>query len=50
MEGQFSDEEFRAQHPTARIFKNGTAITRNITVNYWIRHQDGSWSNYKTKL
>lgn len=50
IEGQLSAEEFAAyfdEHGTNIKLVDGWAVTgKSITVNYWTRHADGSWTNY----
>jgi len=52
MEGQISNEQFIDEHPNAtKNVSNNIAVTRygKSTVNYWIQHEDGSWTNYNCK-
>jgi hypothetical protein len=52
MEGQISDSEFRSLYPNAKINNSDrTCITRygRSTINYWMQHDDGSWTNYDCK-
>ena len=52
MVGQLTDMEFRTKYPTAMIRNDSrTAITYygKYTINYWIQHEDYSWTNYDCK-
>jgi len=50
--GQLTDEEFKRFYPNARINTNSnTATTKGgkYTINFWMQHADGSWTNYDCK-
>ena len=52
MIGQFSDDGFKEICKKAPVYKvdylQGKAIVRygRNTINYYVRHADGSWTNY----
>lgn len=54
--GQYSEDEFKAMISEAGQFRSnlhyseGTAtITYGNTTNYYIQHEDRSWTNYDCK-
>ena len=49
--GQLSNEQFMDSYPNATLKNDGTAITKygRSTINYWIQHEDNSWTNYDCK-
>lgn len=52
MKGQISNEEFLSKYPNAeKNVSTNKAVTRygKYTINYWIQHEDGSWTNYDCK-
>lgn len=49
MEGQISNDTFKNQYPEHKNTCNHAVTRRGNTVNYWMQHSDGSWTNYDCK-
>ena len=57
MTGQYTNEEFLAMYDKAGIGRRGiNPLTKRAwicygryTVNYYVQHEDGSWTNYDCK-
>lgn len=48
--GQLTEAEFLTTYGKVTINETGIFTTkRGNTVNYWIRHEDGSFTNYDCK-
>lgn len=55
MKGQYTNTEFEqmlqnSKMMSGRNYDNGTAwIIKGNTTNYYMQHEDGSWTNYDCK-
>ena len=51
IKGQITNEQFKAEYPKAIVnYRKGTATTKSgKTTNYWIQHEDTSWTNWNCK-